>query len=808
MKLKRRIVSAALVASMLLTGCGNQANGANEKNRDNKNSTATEANLGEGIVSGYESGSMVSLASIMDKYDAVATNSVEPMYNMAPDEKFDFNFKANIGMSSVSATDLVTVHTDGKCLSDSMLYTSNTYEETEDGGSRLTVAPISCPLKNQDNRDDYVDGSYTWGNAPIYYIAIWYDMDADELVKLEQPTIIPFTIKHEVVAPEVKGVVDELGCFSLQWEPVEGATEYRVYMYTDGTQTTGVSNNAINAAEYGYNKGSLVYIDTVDKDSTTFEGFAGGNENIVKMNRNMNGDEYVISQNPCVYGEYYVSAVVDGKESGFACSVPTSDLKIPYKPTEESDILFNAYTDVSQLPETINVINIDGSVTERKVMYEYKSVESYIEGLYLPEYYYTIEGTAIKGYVSMEIYDKDYDYPESIGESSNIGVTEPEDEIKSQPEPELENVPEDAGNDGSVIDDQIDQTKEDIDDAKEDEVKTPENNYIIFADTPAEEWLALHMVGGETEISLAAFPEFQVKESLIDIIEKVIYQNPYALGVCSYCYNYETKVLELTYAYSDEERETRQQEIYEKANEVIADVISKDMDNSQKQLALYIYLEENTAYDYDIVAKAEANNWKAMNDAESTDSFSTYGILVEGVGVCQSYAYTYKLLCTMAGLECDVVTGYISGNLPHAWNTVKIDDAWYQVDVTNSKNVSGVPFLLYNAGANTALATGYTESNMYEIDENIAQYYNESEELEYYNANGLVAESLDEYMEILSRELEENEKVIFVRYMDEMPEGNDIVDAVREVFYMANKENDLEKTSLYIRLGFLVVEGK
>ena len=61
-------------------------------------------------------------------------------------------------------------------------------------------------------------------------------------------------------------------------------------------------------------------------------------------------------------------------------------------------------------------------------------------------------------------------------------------------------------------------------------------------------------------------------------------------------------------------------------------------------------------------------------------AFNTYGILVKKVGVCQSYAYAYKLLCNLAGVECNVVTGYLDGNLPHAWNAVKIDDAWYETE--------------------------------------------------------------------------------------------------------------------------------
>ncbi len=807
--MKKKLVSLALVASMMFTGCG-IGNDETTKNNENEN-TRTEQSVDDNKFSGevnklYGAGDKVTLETIMERYGSVTSNMAEPMYNMSETEKFDFKFATNIGYSSVSVNDLVTVHTDSACLKDSELYTANTYVETEDGGSLLTVSPLSCPLGNQDNRDDYVDNSYTWGNAPIYYIAIWYDMEAEELVKLEEPTIIPFTIQHKAAAPEVKGVVDSQGCFSLQWDKVEGASEYRVYVYTGSSQWTGVSNDPINAAKSGYKQGNLVYINTVDADTTTFKNFAGEGGNIVSMNRNVNGDEYVISQNPCVYGEYYVSAVVNGVESGFACAVPTCDLKIPYMPTKESDILFKTYTDVSQLPATIEVVNIDGSITERNVIYTFKSVETYFDGLFVPEYYYSIEGTALKGYVSMDVEDPNYEFPETIGEGSQTGAIEPEDDITSQPDNDIENVPEDNDGDGSVVDDHLEKTQEDIDNAKEQEIEIPENVMIIFADSAEEEWVALHMAAGESEISLEAFPQLQTKEALLDVINKVYYQNPYVLGLYRYGYDYEAKILTVEYSYTKEEIKTRQAEIMEKADEIIAEVITEDMDEAQKQFAIYKYLEDNTRYDYDVLEKAEENNYKATNDGEMAESFNTYGIMVKGVGVCQSYAYTYKLLCRMAGVECDVVSGYMSGSLPHAWNTVKFSDGWYQVDVTNNETSTGIPYILYNAATTTAAASGYVEDDQYALNTDIEKYYSDNEEYEYYNANDLVAESMDEYQEILVRELSEGEVFISIRYEGEELSQEELINAIKEAYYMAAREDELAGTTLKVNMNFIMTE--
>ena len=62
-----------------------------------------------------------------------------------------------------------------------------------------------------------------------------------------------------------------------------------------------------------------------------------------------------------------------------------------------------------------------------------------------------------------------------------------------------------------------------------------------------------------------------------------------------------------------------------------------------------------------------------------------YGTLVSGRAVCEGYARTCKILCELCGLDCYYVVGYC-GNDPvgggHAWNLVKVDGKWYQLDIT------------------------------------------------------------------------------------------------------------------------------
>ena len=60
--------------------------------------------------------------------------------------------------------------------------------------------------------------------------------------------------------------------------------------------------------------------------------------------------------------------------------------------------------------------------------------------------------------------------------------------------------------------------------------------------------------------------------------------------------------------------------------------------------------------------------------------YQAAGPLLEGVSVCDGYTRAFDLLCYLAGIECMRVVGVSGEN--HAWNKVKVDGAWYNIDVT------------------------------------------------------------------------------------------------------------------------------
>lgn len=786
--MKNRIIPIIAAAAMLLGGCGNNAGDV---------SFTEEAAVSEG---GYSAAKCSTVSEIKAKYGGDKNDEVAPIYNAAPDEKFDFKFGFDYMEDYDASVDYVTVHTDKRCLDESRIYAYAVGSDTGDGGCIITVSPMDAVLENKSDETEYFENDRpVWGNAAVYYIAVRYDTEADKPKKLDEPVVIPFTVKHEVPAPEARGVVDSQGRFSLQWEPVEGAEEYRIYSLTDGDIWTGDDNHPLRAEENGFENYSLLYETSVT--DTHFEDFDGSGENIVVHKDRANGREYVVGQNFCVKGEYYVSAVVDGRESGFARSIPTAELKIPYKPTEECDIMYGRYDDISKLPLSLDIINIDGSVTSRKVMYSFIMSDTYSEGWQVPAYEYSVEGTAITGYVGLDIDDPDFEYPETVGSISQTGAVEPKNNVRSVPDADIGGT---VGGD-AVLERQKKAAELNTESGGEAASAELQDGVDIFADSAEEEWIAVNLAGGEKKISLAAFPKLQIYDELEDVFYKVYYQNPYVLGVYSFSYDYGDMTLDVEYAYEKEEIFSMQREISAEAKRIISEAISDEMTEEERREAVYKYLESSAEYDDNALKYAKENGYVKNGGSEYEYAFNAYGVLVKKVGVCQSYAYAYKLLCSMCGVECSVVTGYIDGSLPHAWNSVTIDGEKFQTDVTNNEKNSGIPYFLYNSDINTAAMTGYTCNDLFELDENTADCFSSDPEYEYYRANGLCASSISEFKTVLDGEADRGGDLICIRYTEEFPDQSEIIKAAAEVYYRKNRESELEDMSLGMGESFIVL---
>lgn len=303
----------------------------------------------------------------------------------------------------------------------------------------------------------------------------------------------------------------------------------------------------------------------------------------------------------------------------------------------------------------------------------------------------------------------------------------------------------------------------------------------LNADTALEEYLARFLIHGQKRISLQAFSDVQTYEAkaVHDILQKVVYQNPLIIGLDTYWYNPLTKTLVITYQDSQRTMEGKQQKTVDEARLIIDSIVHEEMGDEERRQAIYDYLEQNAVYDDEAYENSVSHNYEYV-DSEYDDAFSTYGVMVKKLGVCMSYAYSYKMLADLAGIESIIVTGTLD-DVPHAWNKVKIGDEWLNVDSTNGATNSGVPYFLYNANDESAIKLGYVEDEYYWLDEELYQFTGSTNKYDYYVVHDLEVSSLSEYRTKLAKGLRSGASTVSLRLLADMDE-DEIEEVIFEVY--------------------------
>ena len=403
--------------------------------------------------------------------------------------------------------------------------------------------------------------------------------------------------------------------------------------------------------------------------------------------------------------------------------------------------VYQVKNDINIIPEnTINAINDDtysNSVINVSKQVEYPESSKLIYSSDALLRRADIEGARMinDGVYSDGATPNDIDTYKESNQSATPHIKEETNEKEETP---VNEVPDEITSE-NLVQEQIESTQKEVEEANDYEV--PQAQVMYFADSAEEEYLAMMMIARQEVFDVSAFPSLQNTEHLVDVLQKVSYQNPYIISPLSYGYAPEEKVVVVEYAYSPEETFKRQTEISEAVNSITSSIITSGMSNEEKVNAIWKYFEDNTKYDDEALKAAEASNFSASNGHE--DAFGAYGILCKNVGVCQSYSYSYKLLLAASDVPCVTLTGYLDKTLPHAWNAVQLDeDNWYWLDATNNKNVTGIPYYLYQTSSDMAIQADYVLDNMYDIDTNLDYVLTNDNSKDWWYANNLYAESI------------------------------------------------------------------
>ncbi|MGL5068910.1 MAG: transglutaminase domain-containing protein [Sarcina sp.] len=302
----------------------------------------------------------------------------------------------------------------------------------------------------------------------------------------------------------------------------------------------------------------------------------------------------------------------------------------------------------------------------------------------------------------------------------------------------------------------------------------------------------------DEEVNLDGFPEAINKDILIDAVYEAMYQNPMVMTVDAIGYDYEENNLIVQYGQTADEQEEKQQEVAKVVKKVVSEIIKDDMTDIEKEFAINEYLIDTAEYDNAELEHAMENDMMITDD-KLNDSFTPYGVLVNKVGVCASYASAFKLLADAADLESIVVTGNLNGNLPHAWNRVKIDDEWISVDSTNN-DIEQYPNALLNLPDEVS-KTVLVEDDKYILDERIGDFTAKSDKSEFYKVEENFFDE-DKVVDEIVEQIKKNGKAV-VRTSYNLTESEAV-----EIINKAGEKGGFKVTDAYTWLGVISVDGK
>ena len=617
---------------------------------------------------------------IRQKYDG-QYDYTDPMWGVSRDEKLTLQMGFDIYDSDFTEyTQIVNVYQDAE-----LKHPAGSHFEWDEETKELSVTPPrweaggisaagldeSAPGYDPAQDSLFEKGELKdWGNLPRYYMVRYVDTETGDT--LDKPVVTVFTVDHEVSrAPEVSMGINEEGLPVFRWNEVPGADKYYV-MTMNWSEENGYSGN-------GSVVGSTEEPEWIPDSAAQFVTYS-----VSGADRQEVYETFYCVIAVSEDGTSAISNVFDEKD--IARMVPYAEETAMSISEEGSDYVES----FEEMPAYKWVTMCDGTLVQKIINYDFESAEPVTEtwGEYekedmsdlqlvemdLVKVPYTIDGTGFTGVVVIEKYDPDI-WEDELGKIRNR-----QEKLRTKGgarTPEL--TQEDAAGE--------DEAREETGAGSETggAVSELEQEYEVTANSALSEYLAVNMMNANPMISLADFPESSDQSYLLDAWEEAVYQNPMVLGVTGASILGDGKTLAVSYDTEADVIREKQAEIAAETERVVSEIITDDMSELEKEMAINQYLCDTAEYDTAALENAEENDFEDV-DEEFNDSFTPYGVLLNKTGVCSGYAGAFKLLAEEAGLECIVVTGYLDGELPHTWNKVKIDGEWQIVDSTNNDN--------------------------------------------------------------------------------------------------------------------------
>lgn len=270
---------------------------------------------------------------------------------------------------------------------------------------------------------------------------------------------------------------------------------------------------------------------------------------------------------------------------------------------------------------------------------------------------------------------------------------------------------------------------------------------VLYSNSKMEEWIAYCLLG-QSEIIPLPIETFGDEAADVEHAAKVLVeayrQNPSTGAISNVKYNYEYQAFVVNYVGNENRLEKAIKEL-DAANKAANNIITPDMSDYDKVVAINNYLTDLGTYDTASAATEVDNN--SLSE-QFIDSHAPYGILCNGLGVCESYAEAFALVARFAGLNAVCEMGSAFG-VNHEWARVQIDGAWYIIDVTNNDNEK-MPNGILNYSDDLASGVLIGDGTAY-----LSNLEATSDRLEYYNVKGDYCDTVEAAVASLERQIDE-----------------------------------------------------
>lgn len=215
--------------------------------------------------------------------------------------------------------------------------------------------------------------------------------------------------------------------------------------------------------------------------------------------------------------------------------------------------------------------------------------------------------------------------------------------------------------------------------------------------------------------------------------------------------------------------------------------VNSEMTTYEKEKAIYDFIVDNTEYNL---------------DSELNQSLIS---VVKGKSVCLGYTKAMKYICDKINIPCVVIEGTSKDGIAHSWNKVQINDAWYNVDATNSNTAQmfSNSYDMFNI-TDELISIQYTEKEQSSESGRIIFTYPEANSIEadYYKMKDLYINSLNEIETVVNNHIKEG--TITIRLSPECDMKEELQGYIKHMKFKDNQGNVINMKYLnYINIDYI-----